>query len=99
MIKKFKQCMAVVIAILMTVTCLSVSCPMSVEAAGKYVKSLKVASNVSLTVGEKKTIKPVVKVAGKASTKLKVKSANNRIVKASYSKKSKKNNINCCSSG
>ena len=58
------------------------------EAVSKnYVKSLKVKSKVTVKKGKKVTVKPVIKVKGKTSKVLTVKSKNKKIAKVSYSKK------------
>lgn len=76
-----------ILSVMMTSPVLS----LNVQAASKkYVKSLSVKKSVSVSVGEKITVKPIVKVVKKASTKVKVKVKNKNIAKVSYSSKTKK---------
>ena len=57
------------------------------EAVSKnYVKSLKVKSKVTVKKGKKVTVKPVIKVKGKTSKVLTVKSKNNKIAKVAEGK-------------
>lgn len=64
---------------------------LEVEAASnQYVKSLSVKKSVSVTVGSKVTVTPIVKGSAKVSKKVTVKSGNKKIAQASYSSKTKK---------
>lgn len=77
-------------AIIMVLTIVMVMPTLSTksEAVSKnYVKSLKVKSKVTVKKGKKVTVKPVIKVKGKTSKVLTVKSKNKKIAKVSYSKK------------
>lgn len=56
----------------------------TVEAAGKYVKSLSVQKNVTVTEGESRTVKVKVKANKKTAKKLNVKVKNTRIAKVKY---------------
>ncbi len=68
---RVKKIMAYVLSLAMIASLALDMSTADVQAAKKYVKSLKVAKSVSVSVGKSKTVKVKVKAVKKASTKIK----------------------------